>query len=321
MAIKRFGLLALAGALAMVATPSFAQSGEWRSAAGLVQPRSGLAAAALDGRVYAIGGEGLVAPHADVEVYDFDFDLWRAQTPLPEGRAQFGLAAFGGQLYVVGGQSEDLGALAEVLALSSAGGQFERWTPVAELPSPRAGHGVAVAGDFLFAVAGSAEGIDRYDPVANVWERSAAPREVARVGAAVVGLGDEVFVLGGVINGAATARVDIYDTTSETWSRGPDLPAPRRGMGAVVMDNTVHIIGGGDAMGRNVTADHFALIDGAWRRQGSLPGPRVNLAAVFARDQIVVVGGGLGGGFLASFTATDQVDIFRPAASGASATP
>lgn len=39
-------------------------------------------------------------------------------------------------------------------------------------------------------------------------------------------------------------EVDIFDQRANAWTRGPDLPNPRHGVGVVVVDGTKSIVGG-----------------------------------------------------------------------------
>ena len=65
--------------------------------------RAEVAAAALDGKLHAIGGavNGTAGPYHDE--YDPAADKWRARGLLPEGRDHMGVAAAGGKIYAFGG--------------------------------------------------------------------------------------------------------------------------------------------------------------------------------------------------------------------------
>jgi hypothetical protein len=67
-------------------------------------PRGGLAAAVLNGEIYAIGGEAAVySPLATLEIYNPVFNAWRTAPGLPT--ALWGLAATdaNGFIYTTGG--------------------------------------------------------------------------------------------------------------------------------------------------------------------------------------------------------------------------
>jgi N-acetylneuraminic acid mutarotase len=79
-----------------------AAAGTWRTLAPMPTPRAWLGLAALDGKLYAVGGNagGVVAT---VEVYDPQTDTWTAGAALPAGRDRLAAAAFNGGVYALGG--------------------------------------------------------------------------------------------------------------------------------------------------------------------------------------------------------------------------
>ena len=82
-----------------VATP-----GTWTTLAPMPTARQEVAAAALDGRVFVIGGFGENAdPVAVVEAYDPATDRWETRAPLPAPTHHAAAAVVGGRLFVVGG--------------------------------------------------------------------------------------------------------------------------------------------------------------------------------------------------------------------------
>lgn len=78
-------------------------SDTWRSRSPLPTARSGLAAAALDGRIHVVGGEGTAGTFEENEVYDPATDSWTAAAPLPTPRHGLGAAALAGVIYVLAG--------------------------------------------------------------------------------------------------------------------------------------------------------------------------------------------------------------------------
>lgn len=118
------------------------------------RPREHLAAAALAGRVYAIGGRlaGYDTNLATVEEYDPRARAWQAQPGLPDPRGGTGAAAIAGRIVSIGGESPG-GTQASVWALRPGG----RWSRLPDLPTPRHGVGVVALGGRVWAVAGGPE--------------------------------------------------------------------------------------------------------------------------------------------------------------------
>ncbi|HET8787352.1 MAG TPA: kelch repeat-containing protein, partial [Actinomycetes bacterium] len=67
---------------------------------------------------------------------------------------------------------------------------------------------------------------------------AAAPSERTEVAAAAVG--GRIWVLGGYApDGATLATVEVYDTTADTWARGPDLPVAVNHAMAATLDGVL----------------------------------------------------------------------------------
>lgn len=123
----------------------------WRAIPG-PRPREHLAAAALGGRVYAVGGRtaGIDTNLTTVEAYDPRENRWSRVARLPSARGGTGVAAAAGRLVSVGGE-EPAGTIASVWGLRPGA---RAWQRLPGLPTPRHGLGVAAVGRTVYVVAG-----------------------------------------------------------------------------------------------------------------------------------------------------------------------
>jgi N-acetylneuraminic acid mutarotase len=126
----------------------------WRVARG-PRPREHLAATALGGKVYALGGRlaGYDSNFATVEAYDPATNRWRRLPDLPTPRGGTGAAAIAGRIVSVGGESPQ-GTERSVWALRPSA---RRWVRLPDLPTPRHGLGVVAVGGRVWVVAGGPE--------------------------------------------------------------------------------------------------------------------------------------------------------------------
>jgi N-acetylneuraminic acid mutarotase len=91
-------------------------SSPWTNGAPLPSPRSEIAGAALNGKIYIIGGFGRSGQSTTtVEVYDPIADKWTTASPLPQPLDHTAAASFDGKLYVVGGGYLNADALSNKL--------------------------------------------------------------------------------------------------------------------------------------------------------------------------------------------------------------
>src|SRR5581483_8912190 len=89
--------------------PSQTMQGSWVDLAPMPEPRQEMGVAALDGRIYAIGGFRADGTSADtVEVYDPATNSWQRAASLPQALNHPAAASVGGRVYVIGGHP-DLG--------------------------------------------------------------------------------------------------------------------------------------------------------------------------------------------------------------------
>lgn len=286
----------------------------WRAGPPLAHARAGLAAATLDGRIYAAGGAGLVDPRDDFDVYDPAAGRWSPRPALPNGLERFAMSEAGGRLYIAGGYSAESGA-EPIAAVWSYDPQANIWRSEPEMPGAKASFAMLSHEGRLFAFGGEdgAPGLFVHDPETLEWSALPAPAAINRRGAAAVKSGDLFFLIGGARAGQVTARVDIYDPAAGEWRVGPDLPEPRAGHTAAVLDGAIHLFGGRSADMRRTVQAHWVLEPGAesWVDGPAMPSPRTEAAAATLDGEVWLIGGGAGAGFFAPFTAVDTVDVLQ----------
>jgi N-acetylneuraminic acid mutarotase len=179
--------------------------------------RAMFVAAAIDGRVYCVGGND----HRDnaiptVHVYDVARNTWAETTRWPTPSVYPCGAAVNGKLYIVGAPTGG-GRTSVVERYDPATSKWER---LADLPTVRS-HSVAVAvGHELYVIGGH-----------------------GRAESEDGGLGRDLD------------DVSILDTRTGRWAKGPKLPAADHGMAAAVVGGKVHVLGGLKSQTRHLVLD------------------------------------------------------------------
>src|SRR3954470_14253348 len=111
-------------------------------------------------------------------------------------------------------------------------------------------------------------------------------------------IGKEIWFVGGYQGdhpGPGETKVWRYDTTTDTWASGPDLPEPRGAGAAAVIGRTIYFTGGMDATRTMEGGSTWGLkldhLDAGWVRKADLPNPRNHVAGAALNGYFYVIGG------------------------------
>ncbi|HEU4422881.1 MAG TPA: kelch repeat-containing protein [Pilimelia sp.] len=126
--------------------------------------------------------------------------------------------------------------------------------------------------------------------------RALAPAPSARTEVAAAVAGTRAYVVGGFQgDGGTVATVEVYDTSTGRWERGPDLPVAVNHAMAATVGDTVYVFGG-YLSGRDVSPAAYRLEPAGWRAVAPLPSGRAAGTAVAQAGKIYIAGGIAPGG-------------------------
>jgi len=195
----------------------------WKPLKPMPSARGGASAAAMNGKVYVMGGAGVhpgmkntplvIGPDGtpnrsldSVEEYDVASGSWRTPTTLPTPRNDFALAAVNGKLYAIGGR------------MGSA-----------------------------FALFGSdTEVVEEYNPADNTWGSERAKMSTPRASMSWGVFNGRITVVGGELTDArvtATFRTaEAYEPAVNQWSVLPTVPLDRMPQTGAFIGDTFYLI-------------------------------------------------------------------------------
>ena len=239
--------------------PVAGKTAQWTPKASLPEPRTNLAVAALDGKIYAVGGERGGAALTSASVYDPATDTWSALPPLPEGRTNLAAAGVGGKLYAVGGTTVAGTAPTRpgLATVSVYDPTARQWAAAAPLPTARLGLAAVALGNNLYALGGQQNGtnlktVERFDTQANAWSDLPAMPQ-ARRNLAATSRENTIYALGGIGNAESSNSVQVFDSVANKWSDGPALVTGASGLGVAAVNGKLYAIGGAkDQLGQIV---------------------------------------------------------------------
>lgn len=224
---------------------------EWSWAPPMPQSLANIAAVALGGKLYVVGGNTLsysdysVNIYTTVSVFDPVDESWSQAAPLPVALAGATAATAGGKLYLFGGLDKDSLESDRTWEYDPAA---NRWQLKARMPGGGRFYAAAatLAGK-IYVVGGwrEARTVEVYDPAADRWSTAPPLLQGRQAAAAVAGPDGALYVLGGASRRSLLASVERYDPATASWQRLDSLRDRNRyGMGAAYAGGRIIAVGG-----------------------------------------------------------------------------
>ncbi|EPB68892.1 BTB/POZ domain protein [Ancylostoma ceylanicum] len=219
----------------------------WRRVAPMRTCRRGIAAAALDGAIYAVGGLDDTTCFSIVERYDIESNTWSDVAPMNVRRGGVGVSALGEAEFI------------HRCFYSEAKAAFRQFAVESTL-----------SGKFLFAVGGndgssSLDSCERYDPVLDKWKLVAKMTNRSfRAGAGVCVLDGALYALGGFDDNSPLCTCERYDPHTDTWTQLANMTFSRGGVGVASMGGLVYAIGGHDGQRYLNTVEAYDPVTNSW---------------------------------------------------------
>lgn len=192
----------------------------WTCLPSMPRPRSGAAAAILDGHLYVVGGFDRIVfrPMNSVDRFDPRTQTWSAVAPLLRASGSHAAVVCSGRLYVCGG---DVGTRLHSARCEMYDAPRNAWTGVAEMGKGRADHAAVVYRDTILCFGGFIEGsgarnrsVERFDPLTQKWTRRRDMPSEWYSGAAVVLATGCIALLGGSI---LDTRLQVQGYVTSDW--------------------------------------------------------------------------------------------------------
>jgi hypothetical protein len=232
------------------------RTGRWSTTTPMPEPLNHMSAVSWNGFLYVVGGYSQPGDTSAGAVsgfwrYDPRSARWSAMPQAPLARAAAGAAVLGDRLYVAGGRSDTQTTISTLEIFDFHTG---RWSVGPPLEHAREHVAAVAAGNAVWLLGGRALGagnfsyVERYRPGARSWQEM-APLPVARSGFQAVDAAGKIIVVGGEGPAGTIAEVDELDPRTGRWTRLPDLPNPRHGLGLIADGPLVYAIEGGPRPG------------------------------------------------------------------------
>jgi N-acetylneuraminic acid mutarotase len=237
-------------------------SDSWRLGPQLPQPNNHGMAAAVNGRIYLIGGQLTADQEGYVNtVYELDpaTGAWVEKARMPTARSGGVAVVHGGKIYVAGGR---VPRGADFAVYDPAA---DRWEVLPDLPTQRNHMTGAAINGRIHIVGGrlgnglsplKTEAHEVFDPQTQTWT-TAAPMLRGRSGMNGVMARGCFHVWGGEEPAGMTPDHDYYDPRTDKWSSLRNMPIPIHGVvGSAFVDGLIWVTGGGTEIGGSFGSLH-----------------------------------------------------------------
>lgn len=275
----------------------------WKARAPMAFARYELGAAALDGKIYAVGGFS-GSTLSIVEEYDPVANVWTRKADMPTRRRLLVVAAVGGKLYAIGGM--------DFTNPNNVTYRFENeeydpvsdsWTSRAPIPMDppvnsvlgNAFIGGAAAGGKIYVVVfnvatSGGTATYEYDPVSDVWDTNRAPVPFGQTPYAVASLNGKIYAMGTQLFGAASLAE--YDPAADIWTVKPSA-SQRFDFALASSADKLYAIGGQAFPPPALlkTVEVFDPAQSSWQPEASLSMARHSPAVAYLGDSLYVLGG------------------------------
>jgi N-acetylneuraminic acid mutarotase len=277
-------------------------------------------------RFYLVGGRGI----KPVDIFDPATNTWTKGAATPVEMHHFQALVFDNKIYVVGamtGAYPKEPPLSHVYVYDPAA---DAWSQGPEIPvgRRRGGAGAVVYNGEIYLVAGITNGhydghvawTDAFNPRTGQWRQLPdAPRARDHFHGAIID--DKVYVAGGRRSSAATGQtflltvpeVDVFDLKTRQWTTLPvasNIPTPRAGAAAVVMNGKLIVLGGESAQPlAHDSVEQFDPATGRWTALQPLSMGRHATQGVLHDGRIYLASGSRTRGA----TEVDTQEVYSPA--------
>ena len=237
------------------------KNNSWQRLTDMPTPRLLAGAAAMDGKIYVVGGFSWIGiPGVDskmlkvVEVYDPQTDTWSRKQDMSLSRFGFGIGVVAGKIYAIGGEN-DFEEPQRLNQMEVYNPVSDTWGKQADMPTRRSDGKAAVVRDTIYVLGGAGwprvgwgpvlATIEAYQPKTNRWQKKAdMPHLIA--GFSTVVVDDKIYLIGGhggVALEEYLKRVEVYDPERERWDENLPMPTGNSPFGAEAVNGKIYILG------------------------------------------------------------------------------
>lgn len=275
----------------------------WTTKTSMPTARAGLGVAAVNGKIYAIGG-WYPCPINTTEEYNPSTDMWSSKQAMPTARMFFGTAVYQDKIYVMAGKIGQKATNATEVYDPST----DTWTTKTSMPIACYDLSANLVNGKIYLIGGikplngnnitCINTTQIYDPTTDTWTiGTPIPNAVYCYASAVVD--HKIYVISGstLSPNTVTNLTQVYDTETDTWSTQAPITTPVNAPAGISItsgdSSKIYVIGGGGIQFKttyNLT-QIYDVRSNSWSTGVSLPSCSFTLGVAELDETLYVVGG------------------------------
>jgi len=183
-----------------------------------------------------------------------------------------------------------------VLTVIDVKAEGNYWTTLTPMSTPRASLDATVVNGRIYAIGGTSNINEEYDPTTNTWATKAV-LPTGRSTLVTVAVQNKIYAIGGYDDehpGTPTGKNEVYDPTTDTWASKAEMPTARGQMCANTVNGQIYVIGG-FVMTRPLYVEEsnkteaYNPTTNTWATKAEMPYAAADLSSVVVGDKIYVL--------------------------------
>jgi N-acetylneuraminic acid mutarotase len=211
--------------------------------------RESLSISAVNGKIYAIGGDSQTCSGelSTVEEYDPLTNSWSMKKNMQVPRTGLSTCVVSGKIYAIGGWKHSTNvALKDVEEYDPV---TNTWTTKADMLNARTWFSTSVVDGKIYVFGGrytsELKSVEVYDPVTNEWSpKNDMPIALGSLTASTVN--DLIYIFGGLTSGGGSPRPEVreYNPISDTLKLISQMPSARCAVHSSELNGDIYVIAG-----------------------------------------------------------------------------
>jgi uncharacterized repeat protein (TIGR03803 family) len=301
------------GTTTLTSAQKFVVHNSWSTGAGLPTAVQFPVAAALNGKIYVVGGTTATSLVGDNQVYTPGSNTWTTAAAIPAPVYGAASAVVSGVLYVIGGYTTASSTATNLVQAYNPTTNI--WTTKTNMPTARGSAAAVLDGGSIYVIGGNGttqrlNKVEKFNPATDTWTTE-APLLVGKSEPSAAMLGATIVAVDGYTAAQDTGDNEGYTVSTNKWKTLQADPTPRNASCYGTLSGALFIAGGGDNGTPQSLTESFNATADSFTSQAAMPQAVIAPGSTVANGLLYCVGGSSSGVQLEG-TVYNNLQIYQP---------